>query len=183
MVVECRKASNAPAPLGVIDGDTIVIADQLVRLHGIDAPELDQTSWWRGQQIACGTMSLAALEALIAGVKVRCKAVERDRLVATAFVPNGVDIGRRLVSAGCGLAVLDRLCRRPGRGPNGQAWDTVGHLIKPWEWRASSPWPTQASLPSAPARRNRSRLDRDLCNRLHIGAGRRPCVRYVSGAR
>jgi endonuclease YncB( thermonuclease family) len=27
----------------VIDGDTIVVADQLVRLHGIDAPELDQT--------------------------------------------------------------------------------------------------------------------------------------------
>jgi endonuclease YncB( thermonuclease family) len=27
----------------VIDGDTIVVADQLVRLYGIDAPELDQT--------------------------------------------------------------------------------------------------------------------------------------------
>jgi endonuclease YncB( thermonuclease family) len=59
-----------------------------VRLHGIDAPELDQTFWWRGQQIACGTMSLAALEALTAGVKVRCKVVERDRhgrLVAKVF--------------------------------------------------------------------------------------------------
>jgi endonuclease YncB( thermonuclease family) len=31
----------------VTDGDTIV-AEQLVRLHGIDAPELDQTFWWRG---------------------------------------------------------------------------------------------------------------------------------------
>jgi endonuclease YncB( thermonuclease family) len=35
----------------VIDGDTIVVADQLVRLHGIDAPELVQTFWWRGQEI------------------------------------------------------------------------------------------------------------------------------------
>jgi hypothetical protein len=70
------------------------------RLHGIDAPELDQTFWWRGQQIVCGTMSLAALEALIAGVKVRCEVVERDWLVAKIFSPNGVDIGRRLVSAG-----------------------------------------------------------------------------------
>jgi endonuclease YncB( thermonuclease family) len=41
-----------------------------VRLHGIDAPELDQTFWWRGQQIACGAMSLAALVALIAGITV-----------------------------------------------------------------------------------------------------------------
>jgi endonuclease YncB( thermonuclease family) len=46
-------------PAKVIDGDTIVVADQLVRLHGIDAPELDQTFWWRGQQLVCGTMSLA----------------------------------------------------------------------------------------------------------------------------
>ena len=39
-------------------------------------------------------MSLAALEALIAGVNVRCEVVERDRhgrLVAKVFSPNGVD--------------------------------------------------------------------------------------------
>ena len=66
-----RRTASLTGPAKVIDGDTIVVAGQLVRLHGIDAPELDQTFWWRGQQIACGTMSLAALEALIAGVKVR----------------------------------------------------------------------------------------------------------------
>ena len=52
-------------------------------------------------------MSLAALEALIAGVKVRCEVVERDRhgrLVAKVFSPNGVDIGRRLVRAGWAVA-------------------------------------------------------------------------------
>jgi endonuclease YncB( thermonuclease family) len=81
------------------------LAGQLVELHGIDAPELDQTFWWRGQQLVCGTMSLATLEALIAGVKVRCEVIERDRhgrLVAKVFSPNGVDIGRRLVSTGPG---------------------------------------------------------------------------------
>ena len=57
--------------------------------------------------MVCGTMSLAALEALIAGVKVRCEAIERDRhgrLVAKVFTPDGVNIGRRLVSAGWALA-------------------------------------------------------------------------------
>ena len=44
---------------------------QLVRLHGIDAPELDQTFMWRGQHIACGTNGLGRPEALTAGVKVR----------------------------------------------------------------------------------------------------------------
>jgi hypothetical protein len=45
-------------------------------------------------------MALAALEALIAGVKVRCEVVERDGIVAKVFSPNGVDIGSSLVSAG-----------------------------------------------------------------------------------
>ena len=96
-----RRTDCLTGPAKVIDGDTIVVAGQLVRLHGIDAPELDQTFQWRGQQIVCGTMALAALEAFIAGVKVRCEVVVRDRLVANVLSPNGVDIGRRSVSAGC----------------------------------------------------------------------------------
>jgi endonuclease YncB( thermonuclease family) len=70
-------------------------------------------------------MALAALEALTAGVKVRWKAVERDRhgrLVAKVFSPNGVDIGRRLVSAGWALAYrrysVDYVDAE-GRGPKG----------------------------------------------------------------
>jgi endonuclease YncB( thermonuclease family) len=134
----------------IIDGDTIVVADQLVRLHGIDAPELDQTFWWRGEQIACGTMALAALEALIAGVKVRCEVIERDRhgrLVAKVYSPNGVDVSRRLVSAGWALAYrryskdyvdAENQARKAKRG----MWR--GTFVKPWVWRASSrPRPTQ----------------------------------------
>jgi endonuclease YncB( thermonuclease family) len=126
----------------------------MVRLQGIDAPELDQTFQWRGQQMACGTMSLAALEALIAGVKVRCEVVEQDRhgrLVAKVFSPNGVDIGRRLVSAGWALAYrrysmdyvkAEAEARKAKRG----MWR--GTFVKPWEWRASSlPRRRQASVP------------------------------------
>jgi endonuclease YncB( thermonuclease family) len=43
-----RRTDHLTSPAKVIDGDTIVVADQLVRLHGIDAPELDQTFWWAG---------------------------------------------------------------------------------------------------------------------------------------
>jgi endonuclease YncB( thermonuclease family) len=138
-----RNALTGPAK--IIDGDTIVVADELVRLHGIDAPELDQTFRWRGEQIACGMMAFAALEALTAGVRLRCEAVERDRhgrLVAKCFSPNGVDIGRRLVSAGWALAYrryardyvdAEDEARKARRG----LWR--GRFIKPWEWRASSP--------------------------------------------
>ena len=146
----------------VIDGDTIVVAEQLVRLHGIDAPELDQTFWWRGRHISCGTMALAALEALTAGVSLRCKVVERDRhgrLVAKCFSPNGVDIGRRLVSAGWALAYrrystdyvdAEDEARRAGRG----MWR--GRFVKPWEWRIAAARAGTSASARSPDRSSRA---------------------------
>jgi endonuclease YncB( thermonuclease family) len=64
-----RRTDSLTGPAKVIDGDTIVMAGQLVRLHGIDAPELDQPLWWQGRKLVRGTMVLAALEALTAGSK------------------------------------------------------------------------------------------------------------------
>lgn len=137
-----RRAECLTGQARVIDGDTIVVAGERVRLHGIDAPELDQTFWCQGRQLACGAMALAALEALVAGVELRCQAVERDRhgrLVAKCFSPNGIDIGRRLVSAGWALAYrrysLDYVdaeiaARKARRG----MWR--GQFVKPWVWRA-----------------------------------------------
>jgi endonuclease YncB( thermonuclease family) len=146
----CRRTECLTGRAKVIDGDTIVVAEQLIRLHGIDAPELDQTFQWQGQQIGCGTMALAALEALIAGVKVRCEVVERDRhgrIVAKVFSPNGVDIGRRLVLAGWALAYrryskdyvdAENQARKAKRG----MWR--GHLRQAVEWRSS---PRVAGIP------------------------------------
>jgi endonuclease YncB( thermonuclease family) len=139
------RAASRSGPAKVIDGDTNRVAGKLVRLHGIDAPELDQTFSWRGKQVACGMMALAALEALTAGVELRCEAIERDRhgrLVAKCFSPNGIDIGRRLVSAGWALAyrqystdyvAAEDEARKARRG----MWR--GTFVKPWKWRASSP--------------------------------------------
>jgi endonuclease YncB( thermonuclease family) len=153
-----RRAGCLTGPAKVIDGDTILVAGQLVRLHGIDPPELDQTFWWRGQQIVCGTMSLAALEALIAGVKVRCEVVERDRLVARVFSLNGVDIGRRLVSADPGVPGCSTDCvaaEEEARMARRGMWR--GTFVKPWEWRAlSPPRGTQAPVPAASGSRGRA---------------------------
>jgi endonuclease YncB( thermonuclease family) len=140
-----RRADSFSGHAKVIDGDTIVVAGELVRLHGIDAPELDQTFSCRGEQVACDMMAFAALEALTAGVKLRCEAIERDRhgrLVAKCFSPNGIDIGRRLVSAGWALAYrrystdyvdAEDQARKARRG----MWR--GTFVKPWKWRASAP--------------------------------------------
>ena len=39
-------ADDLTRPARVIDGDTIEVADQRIRLHGIDAPESDQACEW-----------------------------------------------------------------------------------------------------------------------------------------
>ena len=152
-----RRAGSLTGPAKVIDGDTIVVAGELVRLHGLDAPELDQTFWWRGERIACGMMAMAALEALTAGIELRCEAIERDRhgrLVAKVFSPERVDIGRRLVLAGWALAYRqystdyvdsEAEARKARRG----IWK--GTFAKPWEWRSIAPR-VRASPPSAPGR-------------------------------
>jgi endonuclease YncB( thermonuclease family) len=37
-----EKVLTLRGPASVIDGDTIVVAGERIRLHGIDAPELEQ---------------------------------------------------------------------------------------------------------------------------------------------
>lgn len=137
----------ADGPTGqarVIDGDTVEIAGVRVRLHGLDAPELDQTFWCKNQRLACGAMAWAALEALTAGITLHCQAIGPDpygRLVAKCFSPSGIDVGRRLVLAGWAIAYprysLDYVdaeeeARKAMRG----LWQ--GKFIKPWEWRATT---------------------------------------------
>jgi endonuclease YncB( thermonuclease family) len=89
-------------------------------------------------------MAHSALEALIAGIRLRCEGIERDRygrLVAKCFSPNGVDVGRRLVSAGWALAYrsystdyvkAEDEARLAFRG----LWR--GSFTKPWDWRAAA---------------------------------------------
>ena len=92
------KAGRGWCTAKVIDGDTIVLAGELVRLHGNDDPELDQPFWWRG---SAGDDVVGCPRALIAGAKVRCEAVERDRhglalrwtrLSCHAFLHNAVSL-------------------------------------------------------------------------------------------
>jgi endonuclease YncB( thermonuclease family) len=153
------RSKSLTGPARIIDGDTIVVAEEIVRLHGIDAPELDQTFWWRGRYLSCGTMALAALETLTAGVSLRCEVVERDRhgrLVAKCFSPNGVDIGRRLVSAGWALAYrqysMDYVdAENEARKARRDMWR--GRFVKPWEWRlaaARAGTPASARLQDGP---------------------------------
>ncbi len=76
-------ATAVPGPSGravVIDGDTIDIDGQRIRLEGIDAPEHAQTCGrkWLGSW-SCGAAATRALESLIGSRRVECDNEGHDK--------------------------------------------------------------------------------------------------------
>jgi endonuclease YncB( thermonuclease family) len=100
----------APAAAGtlsgtarLIDGDTIELDGQNVRLHGIDAPEAAQSCTdARGAEWRCGLEAERTLSRLIAGQRVTCEGRDRDgygRLLAVCRTARG-ELNRRMVLEG-----------------------------------------------------------------------------------
>lgn len=122
-----------------VDGDSLVIAGDRVRLYAIDAPELHQLC--RNGGGACGERARVHLASLIAGHDLLCEKRDTDRYgrdVAQCYISridaNGkatkeMDIGRAMVRAGHAMAYreIDRIyvADEPGR------FD----FEPPWDWR------------------------------------------------
>lgn len=90
----------------VIDGDTLEIHGNRIRLWGIDAPETTQLC--RGEdskQYRCGAQAANDLDAFIASRPINCNPISLDRYgrtVATCTV-GGADLGEWLVRNGLAL--------------------------------------------------------------------------------
>ncbi len=63
----------------VIDGDTLEIHGQRIRLHGIDAPESGQSCENDGRQYRCGQQAALALADKIGRAPIRCEQRDIDR--------------------------------------------------------------------------------------------------------
>ncbi|MDK3074928.1 thermonuclease family protein [Sedimentitalea sp. JM2-8] len=91
----------------VIDGDTIDIGSERVRLFGIDAPEADQTcDRASGETWACGAWVTEQVRSRYQTRVATCVSLDTDRYgrtVARCEV-DGADIGRALVSDGLAFA-------------------------------------------------------------------------------
>lgn len=102
-------AQTLTGPARVIDGDTLEVQGQRVRLHGVDAPEKDQLCRLKGSAYHCGLVSLVALEELLDGQPVTCEPKGRDRygrVVARCFVgqPRHFDLSGLMVRQGLAVA-------------------------------------------------------------------------------
>lgn len=76
----------------VVDGDTLVLATVKIRLHGIDAPEKNQSCYHEDRQAwACGMQATSKLSALIGKKEITCEEKGHDRygrFVAVCFKDN-----------------------------------------------------------------------------------------------
>ncbi len=124
----------------VIDGDTIEVHGQRIRLHGIDAPESRQLCRRDGKPWQCGKDAANALAEKIARRPVTCEDLGRDRykrIIARCTVA-GEDINAWMVSEGWALAYRRYSLDYADTEADAQAarrgiW--AGEFVKPWEWR------------------------------------------------
>ena len=127
----------------VIDGDTIQVQATRIRLHGIDAPELDQLCHVDARQWRCGREAARALEEMIGTGTLTCEVLDRDRYGRSIAVcrAGGEDLGAWMVSEGWALAYRhyatdyvaeEAEAKAAGRG----IWR--GRFVPPWEWRRTS---------------------------------------------
>lgn len=124
----------------VIDGDTIDIHGQRVRLHGIDAPESGQTCEAKGEIYRCGQRAALALHELADGKPIECRPLDLDRygrLVAVCW-SGGMDLNARIVEMGWALAYrrysLDYVDEEQSAASSGVGmW--AGSFVAPWDFR------------------------------------------------
>lgn len=89
-----------------IDGDSLYVGSNEVRLKDIDAPEGRQSCQREGRDWACGDASRDELKQLIGWQTVQCRVIERDkhgRLLAYCTA-GGHDLNREMVANGMAVS-------------------------------------------------------------------------------
>ena len=126
-----------------VSGDVLEMGGRPVVLHGIDAPEPEQTCERGGRTWTCGLQAAFALAGLVERHWLTCVAHGRDeagRVTAVCRMggPAGVEVNARMVAEGWALAEpatggayvgAQEQARAAGLG----LWS--GRFVAPWEWR------------------------------------------------
>ena len=132
--------ADVTGPARIVDGDTLVVRNVKIRLHGIDAPERKQSCQTGASDYPCGQNATRALDKLIGSSVVRCVEKDRDRYgrVVAVCHAGSTNLNAALVRQGWALAYRryskdfvddEAEARRNKRG----LW--AGRFTAPWDWR------------------------------------------------
>jgi endonuclease YncB( thermonuclease family) len=129
----------------VVDGDTIEIKRERIRLNGIDAPEARQLCKdAQRKNYRCGAVAAQVLDEFLAASRpTRCRFVERDRygrFVGDCYRADGASVAELLVLNGWAFdwpryskgEYADEQAR--ARAMRLGLW--AGSFTYPWDWRA-----------------------------------------------
>lgn len=145
LLAPITSAQGAPDIVGtaiVIDGDTIEIHGQRIRLDAMDAPESSQLCLdAAGKRYRCGQKAALALADMIGRATIRCAPRGRDRykrIIAVCF-KGGTDLDAWMVSEGWAVAFrkygIDYIHEEDEARLNRRGlW--AGSFDMPWDWRA-----------------------------------------------
>ncbi len=125
----------------VVDGDTIAIGKQRVRLWGIDAPESHQQCGRAQGPYPCGAQATVYLSSLLSAKPAtwEIKTYDRYRRAVALCMVAGTDISAAMVSAGLAVAFIRYssdyvLQEEDARSNRRGMWE--GTFTPPWDWRA-----------------------------------------------
>lgn len=137
-----HEATQSPTSFAgqavVVDGDTIDVGGQRIRLEGIDAPEVAQVCQRAdGRDWPCGRVAVKALKALIGSNEVVCDSAGADkygRVLAICFA-DGRDLNASMVTAGLAWAFV-----RYSQTYAGEEAIARKALVGVWSGTAQAPW-------------------------------------------
>ncbi len=139
-VVDAQAGQTIVGTASIIDGDTIEIHGQRIRLHGIDTPESSQLCERDGKPYRCGQVAALALSDRIGRRTVSCEGRDMDRYgrVIAVCSQSGIDLNGWLVRQGYGVAYrkysLDYVPQEEAaRKERLGMWS--GRFVMPWLWR------------------------------------------------
>lgn len=122
----------------IVDGDTVTLHGERIRLLGIDAFEHGQRCRRRGFEYDCGGEASAELRGLIGGRELSCngRSFDRYRRLLAVCEAAGRNVNAAMVEAGWALAYGGYEAEeRRARAAHAGAW--AGDFDPPSEWRAS----------------------------------------------
>jgi endonuclease YncB( thermonuclease family) len=165
-IVSVAQSAEILGTAHVIDGDTIDIGPVRIRLHGIDAPESDQSCATAANGVwDCGAVATRRLRLSVENQPIRCEARDRDlygRVIGVCF-KGDEDLNALLVREGLAwaytrfsndYAAVEATARLERIG----IWGAEN--IPPWEFRAQR-WERAAAASPRPGCPIKGNINRD----------------------